>query len=128
MGCLSSFRLWRKKGKRDNVVFASSEKGSPFSHASAVDDWDLEKPRGRSTRHAPSTPTGWDRPDVNPSFSAYSTPGSPTWTARAKGHTQYSDTPLRKEESIGGEVDEEEARRRKAEQEEQERLDFFQMM
>ncbi|KAK4112703.1 hypothetical protein N656DRAFT_797903 [Canariomyces notabilis] len=59
------------------------------------------------------------RPNVNPAFTAYSTPPD-GWVPTGGNEAKLKD-------ELDGDS-EEAARRRKAEQEEQERLDFFQML
>ncbi|KAK4182169.1 hypothetical protein QBC35DRAFT_193910 [Podospora australis] len=138
MGCLSALKFWRKKPAPVRQEAIPAEKIVPYSpQASSFSDTEKQShqevtrssPAGPSTRGVPI------RPDVNPAYSAYSTPADPSWTnslTRTQVSTPLVDEAKLKEEGVD---DAEIARRRKAEearrkaeQEEQERLDFLQMM
>lgn len=118
-GCLKALGFWKKKSKGASAA-APEEKARRAE--STIPNPAREKPV--EVRHVHNTlpPGGVPvRPNVNPEYSAYSTPVDTTWA----DSTTSTKTPG----SVNDPADPDEvARRKKAEQEEQERLDFFQMM
>ncbi|KAK4227141.1 hypothetical protein QBC38DRAFT_455517 [Podospora fimiseda] len=112
--------FWKKRPSQATNVIDSEKQISAESHHH-------EKPSPAS-RGVPI------RPDVNPAYSAYSTPADPTWadSLTPKYLPPAALEAKLKEEGI---TDPEEIARRKAkearkktEQDEQERMDFLQMM
>lgn len=122
-GCLK-LCFWKKRSKaaptaaRNEKPFTSSRDDSEKPH--------LEAQRSRAEPASRGVPI---RPNVDPVYSAYSTPADTRWADSAtstKVPNSLDDGAKLKDEGV---VDPEEAaRRKKAEQEEQERMDFFQMM
>jgi hypothetical protein len=113
-GCLKALGFWKKKSKGASVTVTDEKprhvekKLEPSVEVRHVHD--THPPRGIPVR-----------PDVNPEYSAYSTPVDTTWA----DSTTSTKTPGSVENAVESD---DAARRKKAEQEEQERLDFFQMM
>lgn len=144
MGCLSTLKIWRKKGPAPKPVVThakvvhTTSRGSSRStatydekHASIATEVPGPLPIPPSARGVPI------RPDVNPAYSAYSTPADPRWTDsltanQASSLLPFEEVRLKEEEAGDPEVARrrraEEEKKRQAEREEQERLDFFQMM
>lgn len=127
-GCFKALRFWGKKHKAETAT-GSNKKPRP----SRADPGhrNPEKPP-LEVQHVDLAPAFRGvpiRPNVNPVYSAYSTPADTTWAdsvASTKIPNSFDDSAKLKDEGV---VDPEEAaRRKKAEQEEQERLDFLQMM
>lgn len=126
-GCLKALRFWGKKNRAESAT-GSNKKPRP-SHTDPGHR-NPEKPP-LEVQHADLAPAFRGvpiRPNVNPVYSAYSTPADTTWadSAATKTPNSFDDSAKLKDDGV---VDPEEvARRKKVEQEEQERLDFFQMM
>ncbi|KAK4466206.1 hypothetical protein QBC42DRAFT_293566 [Cladorrhinum samala] len=128
MAGLKSLRFWKKKHSQ-NALPAEKifEDESPRES--------IEKPSAaESSRPHPSARGVQIRPDVNPAFSAYSTPADPSW-ANSLTPRWLPDAALEAKLKDDGITDPEEIARRRAdnarvktEQEEQERMDFMQMM
>jgi hypothetical protein len=118
-GCLK-LCFWKKRSKAEPTA---ARKEKPFfDHAETVIPSPLWAQRNRAAPASRGVPI---RPNVDPVYSAYSTPVDTRW-ANSTTSTKVPNLLELKDE--GGVDSEEAARRKKAEQEEQERLDFFQMM
>lgn len=135
--CLRALGFRKKKSKahlaattnkKPNVVHPSSNPGvekAPPPPPEVVPDAEVT--------HVQSTGVPI-RPDVNPQYSAYSTPLDARWADSAVAPSSSPPPPPRqpldgKAESADDKtVDPQEAARHKAAQEEQERRDFFQML
>lgn len=136
MGCLTALKFWRKK-RAIAAEAVVAEKTVPYSPKpdSFLDTEKQQHVEVTRSNPAPSTRGAPIRPDVNPAYSAYSTPADPSWAnslTRTQVSTSAVDEAKLKEEGLdSGEISRRrkaEEDRKKAEQEEQERLDFFQMM
>ncbi|KAK4159266.1 hypothetical protein QBC43DRAFT_131851 [Cladorrhinum sp. PSN259] len=125
-------RFWKKKPAQGNTTVAV-EKTIPGSPQGTIF---LHQEKQSAEKIRPHHPPGGVpiRPDVNPAYSAYSTPADPTWAdsltpkylppalleakLKEEGITDPDEIARRKAEEA----------RKKAEQDEQERMDFLQMM
>ncbi|KAK0742120.1 hypothetical protein B0T21DRAFT_408962 [Apiosordaria backusii] len=143
MGCLSALKIWRKKAPAPK----------PVTHTKVILDTSRDSSRSTATYDEKFAPIATEvpgplpippsargvpiRPDVNPAYSAYSTPADPRWADSLTTNQVSSITPseaarLKEEEAGDPEAARqrraEEEKKRQAEREEQERLDFFQMI
>lgn len=125
-GGLKSLRFWKKGAKGEQRV-TTDEKALP-PRAEVTQTPEKPSPEAKAIRVPPTTRGVPIRPDVNPAYSAYSTPVDTRWADRAPATAARNSSDAGSRAKEDGVSEEEAARRRKAEQEEQERLDFFQMM